>query len=147
MLFSFKHNVSNLKIMIDNTEIEEKCTTSFLGVQIDNKLNWKAHISHICNKVSKSIAILRIVRSIFPLNVLKMIYISLIYSHLNYCNLIWGGAENGIIEPLFKLQKKAIRIMTKSSYLEHTAPLFKSLALIPVHKVYDLNCTLFFINV
>ena len=39
MLFTFKHNVSNLKIMIDNTEIEEKCTTSFLGVQIDNKLN------------------------------------------------------------------------------------------------------------
>ena len=91
--------------MIDNTEIEEKCTTSFLGVQIDNKLNWKAHISHICNKVSKSIAILRIVRSIFPLNVLKMIYMSLIYSHLNYCNLIWGGAEDGIIEPFFKLQK------------------------------------------
>ena len=143
MLFTFKHNVSNLKIMIDNTEIEEKCTTSFLGVQIDNKLNLKAHISHICNKVSKSIAILRIVRSIFPLNVLKMIYMSLIYSHLNYCNLIWGGAENGIIEPLFKLQKKAIRIITKSSYLEHTAPLFKSLALLPVHKVYDLNCTLF----
>ena len=40
-------------------------------------------------------------------------------------------------------KKKAIRIITKSSYLEHTAPLFKSLALLPVHKVYDLNCTLF----
>ena len=83
MLFTFKHNMPKLKIRIDNTEIEEKCTTTFLGVQIDNKLNWKAHITHICNKVSKSLAILRIVRSIFPLNILKMIYMSLIYSHLN----------------------------------------------------------------
>ena len=143
MLFTFKRNVSNLKIRINDTEIEEKCTTTFLGIQIDNKLNWKAHISHICKKVSKSIAILRMVRSIFPLNILKMIYMSLIYSHMNYCNLIWGGAEKGIIEPLFKLQKKAVRIICRSNYIEHTAPLFKSLELLTVHKVYDLKCTLF----
>ena len=68
---------------------------------------------------------------------------SLIYSHINYCILIWGGADKGIIEPLFKLQKKAIRIISKSGYLDHTAPLFKSLSLLPVHKVYDLNCSLF----
>ena len=72
-----------------------------------------------------------------------MIYMSLIYSHINYCILIWGSAEEGIIEPLFKLQKKAIRIITKSRFLEHTAPLFKSLSLLTVKKVYDLNCTLF----
>ena len=83
------------------------------------------------------------VRSIFPPNVLKMIYMSLIYSHLNYCNLIWGSAEDGIVEPLFKLQKKAIRIITRSSYLEHTAPLFNSLALLRLKEIYDLNCTLF----
>ena len=58
-------------------------------------------------KNSKSIAILRMVRSVFPLNILKMIYMSLIYSHINYCILIWGSAEKGIIEPLFKLQKKS----------------------------------------
>ena len=72
-----------------------------------------------------------------------MIYMSLIYSHINYCILIWGSAEDSIIEPLFKLQKKAIRIITKSRFLEHTAPLFKSLSLLTVHKMYDLNCTLF----
>ena len=45
-----------LNIRINNIEIEERSTTSFLGVQIDNKLNWKAHVSYICKKVSKSIA-------------------------------------------------------------------------------------------
>ena len=109
MLFTFKHNVPNLKIRINNTEIEEKRTTTFLGVRIDNKLNWKAHISHICNKTSKTIAILRMVRSIFPLNILKRIYMSLIYSHINNCILIWGGVEKGIIEPLFILQKKSYK--------------------------------------
>ena len=66
MLFSFKRNVPKLSIKINNFELEEKGEINFLGVQIDNKLTWKTHITHICNKVSKSIAILRLVRSIFP---------------------------------------------------------------------------------
>ena len=66
MLFSFKRNVPKLSIKINNTELEEKDEINFLGVQIDKKLTWKTHITYICNKVSKSIAILRLVRSIFP---------------------------------------------------------------------------------
>ena len=143
MLFTNKRNVPNLKVRINNTEIEEKCTTSFLGVQIDNKLIWKAHISHVCNKISKAIAILRMLRSVFPLYILRMIYMSLVYSHINYCILVWGSAENVHVERIFKLQKKAVRIITKSYYLEHTAPLFKSLKLINVYKVFELNCILF----
>ena len=107
MLFSFKRNVPNLKIRINDIEIEEKCTTSFLGVQIDNKLTWKAHISHICNKMSKSIAILRMVRSVFPLYILRMIYMSIVFTHINYCILVWGGADKVHVEKLFKLQKKS----------------------------------------
>ena len=62
---------------------------------------------------------------------------------INYCILIWGGAEKGIVEPLFKFQKKAIRIISKANYLDHTAPLFKSLKLLTVYNVYELNCVLF----
>ena len=112
-------------------------------MQIDNKLNWKAHISHVCNKISKSIAILRLLRSVFPLYVQRMIYMSLVFSHINYCILVWGCAEQVHIERLFKLQKKAIRIITNSYYLEHTAPIFKSLRLLNVYKVYELNCISF----
>ena len=72
-----------------------------------------------------------------------MIYMSLIYSHINYCILIWGSADKSTVEPLFKLQKKAIRIISKSNYLDHTAPLFKSLKLLTVYDVYKLNCILF----
>ena len=72
-----------------------------------------------------------------------MFYMSLAFSHNNYCILVWGCAEQVHIEKLFKLQKKAIRIITNSYYLEHTAPLFKSLRLLNVYKVYELNCISF----
>ena len=143
MMFTFKRHNNLLSVNLNNTIVTEQNIVSFLGIVIDNKLNWKAHISHICLKVSKSIAIIRILKFIFPKEILKMLYMSLIYSYLNYCNLIWGSAENGIIQPLFILQKKAIRYITKSHYLEHTSPLFKSLETLTVFQIFESNCSLF----
>ena len=110
---------------------------------IDNKLTWKAHIAHLCSKISKGIAILRLLRPSFPKHILKMIYMSLIHSYLNYCNLIWGSVENTILNPLFILQKKAIRIVDKAYFLEHTKPIFKTHKVLTLHQIYDLNCLLF----
>ena len=68
---------------------------------------------------------------------------SLIFSHINYCNLIWGSAKKTILEPLFKLQKKAVRLVNNSQYLDHSDPIFKSLKILTVHKVFKLNCLVF----
>ena len=67
---------------------------------------------------------------------------SLIYSYLNYCNIIWGGAYDIVLKPLFILQKKAIRLISNSHYLEHTAPLFKSLKLLNIYQIFKYNCLL-----
>ena len=143
MLFTFKRNKHLLSINLNNVIVKEQDIVTFLGVVIDKKLNWKAHIAHICSKISKSIAIMRILKFIFPKEILKMLYMSLIYSYLNYCNLIWGSAESGIIQPLFLLQKKAIRIINKSHYLDHTSPIFKSLETLNIFQIYESNCLLF----
>ena len=41
-----KHN-TNFKIIINNDIVDYKNNTKFLGVIIDNKLNWAAHILYI----------------------------------------------------------------------------------------------------
>ena len=109
MMFTFKRNKPLLSINLNNVIVKEQDIVTFLGVVIDKKLNWRAHIAHICSKISKSIAIMHILKFIFPKEILKMLYMSLIYSYLNYCNLIWGSAESGIIQPLFVLQKKSYK--------------------------------------
>ena len=143
MLFSNKRGDPQIRIKLDDTHLAAVSETTFLGVVIDNKLTWKSHIKHISNKISKSIAILRILRFSFPKHILRMIYMSLIFSHVNYCNIIWGSACNSTLEPLFRLQKKAIRLISNSHYLEHTAPIFNSLKILTLHQVFKLNCLLF----
>ena len=93
MLFSNKRSDPQLKVKLNNVDMEAQTETTFLGVIIDNKLTWKNHIRHISSKISKSIAILRILRYSFPKEILRMIYMSLIFSHINYCNLICGSFQ------------------------------------------------------
>ena len=79
----------------------------------------------------------------FPENALKTLYYSLIYPYFNYCNLIWGSAASTHLESLVLLQKKAIRIISKVGYLDHTECLFKDHKMLAVPKIYDYNCVKF----
>ena len=143
MLFSNKRDEPKISIKLNEIEIEAVQETTFLGVIIDHKLTWKPHVKHISNKISKSIAILRILRFSFPKHILRMIYMSLIFSHINYCNLIWGSAYNNTLEPLFRLQKKSVRLVNNSHYLDHSAPIFNSLKILTLQQVFQNNCLIF----
>ena len=103
MLFSNKRGNPRLSIIIDNFILEEKDVVTFLGVDIDNKLTWKSHIQHICNKISKSIAILRTLKYSFPKHILIMIYMSLIYSYISWCNVVCSSAYEYHLKPLIVL--------------------------------------------
>ena len=69
------------------------------------------------------------------IDTLRILYNSLLLSHINYCLSLWGHSSNRI----FKLQKKALRIITLSKYNSHTEPLFKSLNLLKVKDLYELK--------
>ena len=62
---------------------------------------------------------------------------------MNYCTIIWGGAAKVHLEKLLKLQKRAVRIITGSGYLEHTAPLFKQLELLKIDEIYRFSCCIY----
>ena len=143
MLFSNKRGNPKLHINIQNINLEEKSAVTFLGVIIDNKLQWKDHISYVCKKISITIGILRILKHSFPLHILRMLYMSLIFSYINYCNTVWGSAHPTHLRQLVTLQKKAVRIITKSPYNAESQPLFKSLKLLTLPNIHKLNCITF----
>ena len=94
----------SITIKANDQIISEITETKFLGVILDNKLVWDAHIKHISNKMSKSVAILKLLKHTFPTSALKTIYHSLIYPYFNYCNLIWGSAASTHLESLTLIQ-------------------------------------------
>ena len=130
-------------IIVRNTELEQKDDCKFLGVYIDKDLNWKNHIKYITSKVSKNVALLGRLKHTFPKTILKTLYATLILPYFNYCNLIWGAADKTCIQNLVVLQKKAVRVISKVNYLEHTDPLFKALEILNLVNTYKFNCLIF----
>ena len=122
-----KYINNNPKVQIRNQNLSSVNNTKFLGVIIDKKLNWVDHITFIKNKISKSIGIINKIRKFLDKNTLRNLYFTFIYPYLIYCIEIWGNTHNTYLLPLIKLQKKCVRIITFSHYLEYTEPLFKQL--------------------
>ena len=79
--------------------------------------------------------VLNRLKLLFPQEIKCLLYNSLIVPHINYCITAWGFIE--IESPKFK--KKAIRIITASSYISHTEPLFKQLNLLKVEDILTLQ--------
>jgi len=85
---------------------------------------------------------LSLCRHLVPTNTLTVLYHSLFSSHITYGCQVWG--QNRLsIDRLFKLQKKALRIMACADYTAHTNPLFRRYHILKFPDyIYVLNCLL-----
>ena len=81
-----KRSICNIQISIDNQNIVKVKETNFLGVILDENLNWKSEISHVASKVAKSIGIISRCSFFLPKSSLRMLYYSLIYPYFCYCS-------------------------------------------------------------
>jgi len=114
------------------------CTyeTKFLGIIIQANLKWNTHNVQLKNKISKSIGTIIKAKSLLTTAHLKMLYLSLIEPYLTYCCIVWASPEKTtFLDVLYKLQKRAARIIMFVHHLAHVEPLFRKLNKI---NIYDL---------
>ena len=141
MVFTSKRKKIENKpcITISGTSISKVANTKFLGVFIDDKLDWKCHIAHICSKISKSIGIIAKTRKVLHTNTLLMLYYALVYPYLTYCIQVWGSACITTLDKLCKLQKRIVRMIYGAPRQTPSAPLFKALDILKFDQLYKYN--------
>ena len=109
-----------LDITIDSQHVPQVKQTRFLGVTLDEKLNWKAHISHVRDKLLVNKHLLQLGRNLLNKQSLLGIYYAHIYSHLTYSLNTWGSMLTKTqINNLFKIQKACVCIVHKN-HLDQT---------------------------
>ena len=137
-------NSNDLVIQMNGQSLENLDEAPFLGVIIDKKLTFRSHIDNLCSKISKSVGVLYKLSNLkLPKSILLQVYYSLIYSYLNYNPCCYLGTYNTHINRLIVLQKRAIRIISGVSFIEHTEPLFLSNKMLKIHDIYNLNVGLY----
>ena len=85
MIF-FKHPkvIPRLNLKIAGNTIEQVAEFNFLGINIDQNITWKPHVTKTAIKISRVIGVLNKLKHIFPQHILLTIYNSLIQPHLIY---------------------------------------------------------------
>ena len=103
---------------------------------LDDRLHFKAHIKMVSSKISKNIGIFYRTRNFLSVNARTDLYYCFVYPYFLYANLIWGGCYPSLLEPLVRLQKRIIRIITGQNFLAHSSPLFRSTNILKIHDIH-----------
>jgi len=106
----------------------------YLGVYLDEHLNWKTHTSVIAARLRRANGAISKLRHYIPLNILLNIYHAIFVSHVRYASQLWGLCDNTVTHRILTLQNTALRLMTFSGPRTSATPLFAELSLL---KFYD----------
>ena len=112
----------------------------YLGVILDNKLNWHNHIQHVYTKLSKAAGIIYKVRNKVPKKVLHLLYNSTVSHCLRYGIASWGSTKRSTaLMKLQHLQNKIVRYMTHTHRFSNVDEKYKNLGILKINDLYTLE--------
>ena len=131
--------LKDIVVKINNEILKEVDSAKYLGVLMDNKLNWNMHVNNIKLRISKGISILSLIRHYVPQTILRSLYFTFINSHIDYNLLNWGTAPAATLETISSKTRKAIRIISFKNIEEPSMPLFKKHSILPLEQNLELK--------
>ena len=143
MLFANRtiHNLPD--IYLGNDLLQWVDNIKYLGVIIDNKLNFNMQLNSINAKISKCTGIIYRLKTFLPKSILLNLYYSLFYPYLIHNIIIWGGVSSNKIEPIqIKMNKTLRYILNVHFYPNHrpmipTTDMYKELKLLKFKDIFE----------
>lgn len=144
IIFGSNSNLGKVKdynILIDGSkfQIEEKVKN--LGVWFDKNLNFDYHIDKMCSRMNGTLSYLNRIKNILDEKSRLLITQSLVFSQINYCNLIWSKCSKDKLHRIQKTINFAAKTVTNGRYRkrDHVTPLLKNLNWLKIEQMINLN--------
>lgn len=141
VLFRPKNKPVNcdLTLTIGPETIKIEPIVKTLGVIFHENMLWNNHADLVHSKLSRVVGVLSRLRFSLPQRIKLLLYNSLFVSTLTYCYLVWGTTTEKNLGRIYRLQKKAVRIITGAPRDAHSKPIFEALNLLPMPDIYNSN--------
>ena len=105
-------------------------SVKYLGVHLDEHLNWKPHIASIATKLRRANGALSKLRYFVPIKILTNVYHAIFSSHTRYASQIWGLRDNSVTHRILTLQNFAMRLLTFNGPKTSATPLYSKLGIL-----------------
>ena len=126
-----------MSINLRNITIKFVKETKFLGIWLDENLNWSAHTSKLITKLKRNTHLLSNHCNFLDTLTLKLIYYAQIQSHLNYGLILWGNmATCDALNKIRTLQNKCMKMLQIG---RTPLQMYKDLRLLDLSQLIDLE--------
>lgn len=113
----------------------------FLGVNLNKEIKWDLHIQELSKSLAKVIYQLRILKNVLPDDALISVYYANFQSLLQYGIIFW--ANNSYAKGIFRIQKRAIRILCNLGARDSCRQSFRDLQIMPLMTLFIFNSVIF----
>jgi Reverse transcriptase (RNA-dependent DNA polymerase) len=122
----------DFEIDLDGFLVKPASSVKLLGVTLDRHLTFKEHIDNTANKCRGFLGAIARASPFLSRDLLRLAYIALVRSQLEYCSAIFASASQTQLHKLDVIQKMASRIICGVARNAHSAPLLNKLLLDPL---------------
>ena len=130
--------------------LERKDHVKYLGVLIDDKINWKHHISFVCSRVARNSGIFFKLRHYLTPLQLRQIYYNLINPYISYAIVAWGSAYKSNLKKLQVKQNHIARTIFFATLYgkdtESALPLLNLLDILTIENTFKFQAFKFIRN-
>ena len=84
------HTKIDLDLTLNGITIPRKRHTKFLGIWVDDQLNWKHHIQNLTTRLSSRMGLMKRGKNLLSSHAKKVLYFGQVHSLITYGMSIWG---------------------------------------------------------
>ena len=132
---------SLLELKVNDITLDQEKKVKLLGIMMQNDLKHHSTVRNIIKKLQPTIQSFRYANKFLPTKQMLNLYNSQILPHLMYAVTIWGSStlNKTYLQPLFRTQKKIVRLIKNAPPRTHTRPLFNELQILNIYNLYKLR--------
>ena len=134
-----KMSSTSLTVHVNSVELEQVQSHKLLGVIIDTQLNFNEHIDNLCKKLTQRIAVLKKIRRHLPLDQRILYYNAMIKQTMMYGSSVWVSTSVDNLNKVFRLQKRAARVILNADTRANSVDLFRELNWLPFFHEAKIN--------
>ena len=145
LCFSTQHyrHGTNLNLNIDGTPLEQVSSYKYLGMVLDNRLNFNLHIDRLVKKSRQRIGCVGRVRKYITKSIALTLYKSMVLPLFDFGDILYSTSSQDSLARLEIVQNNACRIILRKDRLSHVADMLSELGIMSLFARRDFHLNIY----
>ena len=131
------------EIVVDDVTIKRSASVKYIGLHINENLNWNVHIDFLIMTLVKYFGIFNQLKDYVSNQLARKLYYAFVYSNISYGIEVYGSCSDTSLERLQVIQNKLLKLLLRLDPYTSTNLLHSELNILKVKDLCNTSLLLF----